>query len=41
VVGMFATGVPPIPYGELRAITAFMDAAERSRLAGGTPMPLG
>ncbi|MFM7322155.1 MAG: Gfo/Idh/MocA family protein [Armatimonadota bacterium] len=40
VVGMFASGASPIPRGELRGIVAFMDAAERSRLAGGVPTPL-
>lgn len=40
VVGMFTTGVPPIPYPETREIMAFMDAALASRKQDGAPATL-
>ena len=40
IVGMFETGNPPIPYGEMREIIAFILAAEESRVADGKPAGL-
>jgi hypothetical protein len=36
----FTTGVPPFPNGETLEIFAFMDAAQRSKAAGGQPVSL-
>jgi len=40
VVKFFETGVPPVPNEETLEIFAFMDAAQRSKAAGGAPMRL-
>lgn len=40
VVGFFQTKVPPVPNDDTLEIFAFMDAAQRSKLAGGKPMKL-
>lgn len=38
VIRFFQTGVPPVPNEETLEIFAFMDAAQRSKAAGGRPM---
>lgn len=40
IVKFFQTGVPPVPNSETLEIFAFMDAALRSKEAGGKPVPL-
>ncbi|MBI3668024.1 MAG: Gfo/Idh/MocA family oxidoreductase [Acidobacteria bacterium] len=40
VVKFFQTGVPPVPEEETLEIFAFLDAAQRSKEAGGLPMRL-
>jgi hypothetical protein len=40
VVKFFQTGIPPVPNEETLEIFAFMDAAQRSKAAGGAPMRL-
>ena len=40
IVKFFQSGVPPLPNDETLEIFAFMDAAQRSREAGGAPMKL-
>jgi len=40
IVQFFQTGQPPVPNEETLEIFAFMDAAQRSKEAGGKPMPL-
>jgi hypothetical protein len=40
IVKFFETRVPPVPNEETLEIFAFMDAAQRSREAGGRPMAL-
>jgi hypothetical protein len=40
VVKFFATGVPPVSNQETLEVFAFMDAAQRSKAAGGQPMRL-
>lgn len=40
IVQFFRTGKPPVNPGETLEIFAFMDAAQRSKAAGGRPMPL-
>ncbi len=40
IVRFFETGVPPVPNEETMEIFAFMDAAQRSKEAGGSPMRL-
>lgn len=40
IVKFFETGQPPVPNEETLEIFAFMDAAQRSKAAGGKPMPL-
>ena len=40
IVKFFETGVPPVPNEETMEIFAFMDAAQRSKEAGGSPMKL-
>ena len=40
VAEFFRTGVPPVPNEETLELFAFMDAAQRSRAAGGRPMRL-
>jgi len=40
IVKFFETGVPPVPNDETLEMFAFMDAAQRSKEAGGRPMPL-
>jgi len=40
IVEFFRTGVPPVPHEETLEIFAFMDAAQRSKQAGGRPMAL-
>ena len=40
IVKFFKSGVPPFPNDETLEIFAFMDAAQRSREAGGAPMKL-
>lgn len=40
IVKFFQTGVPPVPNDETLEIFAFMDAAQRSKAAGGAPMRL-
>ncbi len=40
VVKFFQTGVPPVPNEETLEIFAFMEAAQRSKQAGGAPMKL-
>jgi hypothetical protein len=39
-VNFFHTGVPPVAPEETLEIMAFMDAAQRSKEAGGKPMRL-
>jgi len=36
----FASGVPPVPNDETLELMAFLDAAQRSKEAGGKPMRL-
>jgi len=40
IVRFFQTGKPPVPNEETLEIFAFMDAAQRSKAAGGKPVPL-
>ncbi len=40
IVKFFETGVPPVPNDETLELFAFMDAAQRSKEAGGRPMTL-
>ena len=40
IVKFFETGKPPVPNDETLEIFAFMDAAQRSKEAGGKPMRL-
>lgn len=40
IVKFFETGKPPVPNSETLEIYAFMDAAQRSKIAGGKPMTL-
>ena len=40
IVKFFQTGTPPVPNDETLEIFAFMDAAQRSKAAGGQPMRL-
>jgi hypothetical protein len=40
VVKFFQTGQPPVPNEESLELFAFMDAAQRSKEAGGKPMKL-
>ena len=40
IMQFFQTGKPPVPNEETLEIFAFMDAAQRSREAGGKPMKL-
>jgi hypothetical protein len=40
IAKFFTTGVPPFPNEETLEIFAFMDAAQRSKAAGGRPMSL-
>lgn len=40
VVKFFQSGKPPVPNSETLEIFAFLDAAQRSKEAGGKPMPL-
>ncbi len=40
LVKFFQTGQPPVPNGETLEIFAFLDAAQRSKEAGGKPMKL-
>jgi hypothetical protein len=40
IVKFFETGVPPVPNDETLEMFAFMDAAQRSKEAGGRPMRL-
>jgi hypothetical protein len=40
IVKFFQTGTPPVPNEETLEIFAFMDAAQRSKVAGGQPMRL-
>ena len=40
IVRFFETGDPPVPNAETLEIFAFMDAAQRSKEAGGKPVPL-
>lgn len=40
IVHFFETGQPPVPNDETMEIFAFMDAAQRSKAAGGKPMKL-
>jgi hypothetical protein len=40
IVKMFETGKPPVAPEETLDIYAFLDAAQRSKAAGGKPMPL-
>ncbi len=40
IVKFFETGVPPVPNAETLEIFAFMDAAQRSKAAGGGPVRL-
>ncbi len=40
IVKFFQTGVPPVPVDESLELFAFMDAALRSKEAGGKPVPL-
>ena len=40
IVRFFQTGKPPVPNEETLEIYAFMDAAQRSKEAGGAPMKL-
>jgi hypothetical protein len=40
IVKFFETGMPPVPNEETLELFAFLDAAQRSKEAGGTPMRL-
>jgi len=40
LVKFFQTGVPPVPNEDTLELMAFLDAAQRSKDAGGRPMPL-
>jgi Oxidoreductase family, NAD-binding Rossmann fold len=40
IVTFFQTGIPPVPNEETLELFAFMDAAQRSKEAGGRPMAL-
>ena len=40
IVKFFQTGTPPVPNSETVEIYAFMDAAQRSKSAGGKPAPV-
>jgi hypothetical protein len=40
LVKFFQTGVPPVPNEDTLELMAFLDAAQRSKEAGGRPMPL-
>jgi hypothetical protein len=40
VLTFFTTGVPPVPNEETLELMAFLDAAQRSKDAGGKPMRL-
>lgn len=40
IVKFFQSGQPPVPNSETLEIFAFLDAAQRSKEAGGKPMPL-
>ena len=40
VVAFFTSGVPPVPNEDTLELMAFMDAAQRSKAAGGQPMRL-
>lgn len=40
LMDFFKTGTPPVPHEETLEMFAFMDAAQRSKLAGGKPQPL-
>ena len=40
IIKFFQTGKPPVPNEETLEIFAFMDAAQRSKEAGGKPMKL-
>lgn len=40
IAEFFQTGVPPVPNEETLEIFAFMDAAQRSKAAGGRPVPV-
>ena len=40
LMDFFKTGTPPVPHEETLEMFAFMDAAQRSKLAGGKPMAL-
>jgi hypothetical protein len=40
IVDFFRTGKPPVPNEETLEIFAFLDAAQRSKLAGGNPVRL-
>ncbi len=40
IVKFFQTGVAPVPVDESLEVFAFMDAALRSKQAGGAPMPV-
>jgi hypothetical protein len=40
LVTFFQTGVPPVPNEDTLELMAFLDAAQRSKEAGGRPMKL-
>ena len=40
IIRFFQTGEPPVPNEETLELFAFMDAAQRSKAAGGAPMKL-
>jgi hypothetical protein len=40
IVKFFQSGKPPVPNAETLEIFAFMDAAQRSKESGGSPMQL-
>jgi hypothetical protein len=40
ILAFFETGQPPVPEAETLEIFAFLDAAQRSKQAGGVPTPL-
>jgi hypothetical protein len=40
IITFFQTGKPPVPNEDTLEIFAFMDAAQRSKAAGGKPMKL-
>ena len=40
IIRFFETGQPPVPNEETLEIFAFMDAAQRSKAAGGAPIKL-